>query len=82
MEYKVINIVDLDTTKMFEFHENLLGYKKGSWFCIDENGYPINRFEDRLEAESWLKQYVEDINSESTMSLEEALEALANSLEK
>lgn len=80
MEYSVINIVDLDIAKIFEFHKNLLGDKVGPWFIVCKDGYPINRFEDKVEAETWLKQFIEDINSPSTMSLEDAL-AFADSLE-
>lgn len=81
MDYKVANIVDLDTTKLFEFHKNLLGDKVGPWFVVDEDGYPINRFEHEIEAIEWLEQFIKDINDPSTMSLEDAL-AFAESLEE
>lgn len=81
MDYKVVNIVDLDTVKMFEFHKNLLGDKVGSWFVVCKDGYPINRFEYEVEATEWLEQFIKDINDPSTMSLEDAL-AFAESLEE
>lgn len=81
MSYSVVNIVDLDTSKLFEFHQNLLGDKVGSWFIVDEDGYPINRFENEEEAKLWLEQFIKDINDPSTMSLEDAL-AFAEALDE
>lgn len=46
----VINISEIDTAKVFQIREFLLGNNAGNWFVVDDNVY-LGRYVDKTDAQ-------------------------------